>query len=355
MNVTISNWLPQFWNVRELPALSGERDFWRRNLVSANVHEHERNVIGRRALPPRSHAIENALFHFAGRQGRRLADNFLEAFDAEHLSPRIEHFANPVGIQEDAVVRLELHLQAGSGIHGVRQRAENHAAGLEQQRPLATAREHCRGMASSGKDHGASMGIDPRGGHRDKQSGGADLFDEEAVQLPEHVEEWHATAEVRSRLAVDSVRDQRGTDAVTGNITNEQAEVLMVLRIHQGEVASNRVHGMIEGVDAHGVPDLGSRYETPLDPRGEPQVFLDFHVTVLKLLVGGAESLLGSHLLGDVGERHDFKPAAGILECAGTDDDGQTTTALLRQNKSITVVPISERNVHLLRQKIPFL
>jgi len=44
------------------------------------------------------------------------------------------------------------------------------------------------------------------------------------------------------------------------------------------------------------------------------------------------------------------KPAAGILECPGTDDDGQTTAALSRQDKGITVVSGSERNVDLLPQ-----
>ncbi len=87
-------------------------------------------------------------------------------------------------------------------------------------------------MASSGKDHAASMGIDASGGHGDVQSGDVDVFDEEAVQFLEHVDEWHATTQVRRCLRVNSVRDQRGSDAVTGNITDEQAEVLAVQRVH---------------------------------------------------------------------------------------------------------------------------
>src|SRR6266851_1376588 len=46
--------------------------------VSTKVHQHERNVIGRRALPPGGDAIENTLFHLLGRQGRCLADDFLD-------------------------------------------------------------------------------------------------------------------------------------------------------------------------------------------------------------------------------------------------------------------------------------
>jgi hypothetical protein len=49
-----------------------------------------------------------------------LANDFLDAFDAEHLSPGIENFGNPICIENDAVVRLEVHFLVGGGIHGVR-------------------------------------------------------------------------------------------------------------------------------------------------------------------------------------------------------------------------------------------
>src|ERR1700738_4626499 len=152
-------------------------------------------------------------------------------------------------------------------------------------------------MSSSGEDHTASMGIDPSGGYGDIQSGDVDVFDEEAVQFLEHVDEWHATAQVGCCLRVNSVRDQRGTDAVTGNITDEQAEVLAVQRVHQREISPNRMHRMIERVDAHFVPHQGARREAPLDARGEPEVFLDLHLAFLKFYVGGTELLLGAHLL----------------------------------------------------------
>ena len=54
---------------------------------SMNVHNHERNVIRGRALPPSVDGIKNALFHFLGRQQRQSPDNFLESGDAEHFSP----------------------------------------------------------------------------------------------------------------------------------------------------------------------------------------------------------------------------------------------------------------------------
>ena len=78
---------------------------------STNVHQHERNVVGRRPLAPRSHAVENPLFHLVGRQRRGTADDFLDTFDAQHLSLGIENFGNSVGIQNDAVIGLELHFQ----------------------------------------------------------------------------------------------------------------------------------------------------------------------------------------------------------------------------------------------------
>src|SRR5437870_1856212 len=107
------------------------------------------------------------------------------------------------------------------------------------------------------------------GGQCDKHPGGGDVFNKEAVQLSEHLEERHTTTQVRSRFGVDAVRYQRGTDAVAGNITDEQAEVVLVQRIYHGEVAADGMHGMIEGVDAHGAPDQGSRCETVLDSSGE--------------------------------------------------------------------------------------
>jgi len=62
---------------------------------------------------------------------------------------------------------------------------------------------------------------------------------------------------VRSRFGVDAVRYQRGTDAVAGTITDEKLRWFWSPN-YEGEVAANGMHGMIEGVDAHGAPDQGS-------------------------------------------------------------------------------------------------
>src|SRR5713226_6603411 len=216
-------------------------------------------------------------------------------------------------------------------------------------------REHSRRMASSCKDHASSTSVDPGCRQCDKHPRAGDVFDEEAVQLSEHVEERHTTAQMRGCFGVDAVGDQRGTDAVAGNITDEQTEVLVVQRIYQGEVAADGVHGMIEGVNTHGVPDQRSGCEAVLDARSEAEIFLDFHLALPKFQIGRAKFLLDADLLGDVRECNDPKIASGILESSGTDNDGQAATAFLRQNEGVAVVTVSERNVNLLPHKIHFL
>src|SRR6267154_2084385 len=75
------------------------------------------------------------------------------------------------------------------------------------------------------------------------------------IALRKNVDKGHPSAQVAHRLGVDSVRDQGGTNSVAGNVTDEQANVLAILRVHQREVASDRMHRVIKGVDAQSVPD----------------------------------------------------------------------------------------------------
>src|SRR5258707_14185761 len=107
-------------------------------------------------------------------------------------------------------------------------------------------REHSRRMASSCKDHASSTSVDPGCRQCDKHPGAGDVFDEEAVQLSEHVEERHATAQVRSRFGVDAVGDQRGTDALAGENTADQAEESLARRIDQRATAPETVHAIIK-------------------------------------------------------------------------------------------------------------
>src|SRR5580704_738338 len=96
-------------------------------------------------------------------------------------------------------------------------------------------------------------------------------------------------------LRVNSIREESRTDTVTRNITNEQAELVLVGRVQKSEVPSDRVHGMIEDIDAQGVRDHGSRCKAFLDPCCESQVFFDFRLTLLELLVGRPEFFLGAN------------------------------------------------------------
>jgi hypothetical protein len=98
------------------------------------------------------------------------------------------------------------------------------------------------------------MRVDARCCHSDEHSR-IDVFDEEPIQLCEHVDKGHASAQVAHRLGIDSVRDQGGTNSVTGNVTDQQANVLAILRVHQREVASDGMLSLVERVDAQSVPD----------------------------------------------------------------------------------------------------
>ena len=96
--------------------------------------------------------------------------------------------------------------------------------------------------------------LDARCCHGNEHSS-IDVFDEEPIQLRKHVDKLHPSAQVAHRLGVDTVRDQGGTNSVAGNITDEQANVLAILRVHQREVASDGMHSVVERVDAQSVPD----------------------------------------------------------------------------------------------------
>jgi len=76
-----------------------------------------------------------------------------------------------------------------------------------------------------------------------------DVFDEEPIQLRKNVDKGHPSAQVAHRLGVDSVRDQGGTNSVAGNVTDEQANVLAILRGHQREVRLRPNAQGIKGVD----------------------------------------------------------------------------------------------------------
>src|ERR1700746_102394 len=112
---------------------------------------------------------------------------------------------------------------------------------------------------------------------------------------------------------------------------------------------------MLEDVDTFAGPAQRWRGWVVVHARGEPQIFLDFHLAFMKLGVGAAQSFLGLYLLGDVSEGKHPEPRACMFDCPVTDDDRYTSSALSRQKKLVPGVSLSERNTNLHGDKFPFL
>src|SRR5207249_8420039 len=107
------------------------------------------------------------------------------------------------------------------------------------------------------------MGVDARRCHGDEHSS-TDVLDEEPIQLRKHVDKGHPSAQVAHRLGEDSVRHEGGTNSVAGNVTDEQANVPAILRVHQREIASDGMHSVVERVDAQSeehTSELQSRFD----------------------------------------------------------------------------------------------
>ena len=109
-------------------------------------------------------------------------------------------------------------------------------------------------MPGAGKTHSPAAAIDARGCDRKKEYRTADALHHEAVQLAQHVAQLGAIAQLRGRFGVNAIGDQRRADAVSGNIADEQVQMFVIERAHQAEVAANRAHRMIVGVDTQARP-----------------------------------------------------------------------------------------------------
>ena len=83
----------------------------------------------------------------------------------------------------------------------------------------------------------------------------------EAIELCQHVAKRNVAAQMRNRLGIDAVGDERGADAVAGNVANEKIQVIGIERADEPEVAANRTHRMIESFyfEAAHVSDFGAR------------------------------------------------------------------------------------------------
>src|SRR5208282_1306847 len=176
----------------------------------------------------------------------------------------------------------------------------------------------------TGKYHAARSAINPGGSDREKENGTADVLHHEAVQLAEHVTKRGARAKLRHRLAVEAVRDQSRADAVTGNVEDEQIQMIVILRGDENKVAADAADGMIVSVDAEAAPHERLGRKGLLHAGRERQFVLDFLLALLELDVGLAKLGFGALLLGNVGEGNDRELAAvGIFQPARADDHRQ--------------------------------
>jgi hypothetical protein len=279
------------------------------------------DVVGGGAFAPFGYAIEDAFFHFVEGEAGSFADDFLHAFDAEHFAAGIEDVGDAVGVEDDAVAGIEIHIESGFGVHGIGQRAENHAAGFEEARLGAIVRDHGGRMSGAGENHAAAGTVNARGSDGEEENRTADIVHNEAVELGEHGIQRGAGAQLRHHFGVNAIGDEGGTDAVAGNVADQQIQIVIVERTDQAEIAADSAHGMIKSFDADAAPHQRFRREALLHARGKREVFLNFLMTLFEFFVYFAEFLFGALQIGNVGEGDDGKLAAiGIFDHTGTDN-----------------------------------
>ena len=129
--------------------------------------DYERHVIIGRAVAVRSDALENLFFHFLQRQLGGFANDFAEAFDAQHVALLVETFGEAVGVNHEAIARSDWNENSGFFAHCVFDQAENGAAGFEKARHLSWLDNHRGRMTCVGKFEGAIVAIETSSDHRE--------------------------------------------------------------------------------------------------------------------------------------------------------------------------------------------
>ena len=72
---------------------------------------------------------------------------------------------------------------------------------------------------------------------------------------------------------------------MAGNVADEQANLMAILRPHQREVAADGMDSLVERVDVQSIADLGFGYEAFLgDAQRVSRILFDFLLTFLKSL-----------------------------------------------------------------------
>ncbi len=186
-------------------------------------------------------------------------------------------------------------------------------------------------MARACESHTLSTAIDPGDGQRKKEERGSDILKHELVQLTQHLAERRAFIQVCDRLRVDAVRNQRGADAVPGDITNQEVEVIFVQRGDQTKIAANRACRMVERFNAYAAPDHALWREALLNARREGQIIVDLLLALLEQRVRRAKVVFSGLLFRNIDKRHDVERASiGVFDGPGTGDDGQASTCSCR-------------------------
>ena len=152
-------------------------------------------------------AVENLLFHFLQWQLGGFADDFAEAFDAQHVALLVEAFGEAVGIDHEAIAGLDRHDDGGFLADGVFEQAENGASRFEKARFLAGLDDHGGRMADIGEFEGAMVAIEARSDHSEIENGAADIAKHEVIQVLHHRPQRDAAFDLRHRFGVDAIGD----------------------------------------------------------------------------------------------------------------------------------------------------
>ena len=103
--------------------------------------------------------------------------------------------------------------------------------------------------------------------------------------------------ELRGGFGVDAIGDERRTDAVAGNVADQQVEMIVVERADQAEIAADGAHRMVVGVDVDAAPDDRSRRQALLHARGQSQILVHFPLAFFEAHVGVAQFRFGAFLV----------------------------------------------------------
>jgi hypothetical protein len=301
-------------------------------------------------MAPRGYAVKNLVFHILQRQRGGLADNFAEAFDAQHIALLVEAFREAVGVDDEAIAGLDGHDDGGFATHGVFQQAENGAAGFEKARSLSRLDDHSGRMSCVGEFERACVAIQTCGDHREIEDGRADIAEHEAIQVVHHRAKRGAPLDLRHGFGVDAIGDERRADAVAGNIAHKKAERI-VPRRDEPEIAADCANGLIVGGDIDAAPGESGRCEALLNAGGEQEIFFDFAVALFEFFIRFAQRIFGALLLGDVrGGNHGENVAVGIFNLLRRDQHRKTIAVRLWQIELVLVVTLGLPALDLLAQ-----